>query len=127
MHTWPTIIIARQIAITRTKAELARQGIKIYRVKASDITRMANEYLGQHPELLAEADVKIETSPGLKRIVDRERKRLGIATSVAGRRASPTKPCLHEQRKREAMRQWQRICPPAGCPQLASSVHQGNA
>jgi hypothetical protein len=101
------------------KAELAAQGIKLRQVKALDIKRWADVYLDQHAELLAEADAIIEASPALKKIAERERKRMAKTTSVAGSGASAAKPLpdtvrnepnfrtlsLHEQRKREAIQQ----------------------
>jgi hypothetical protein len=113
----PTIIIARQIATRRAKAQLAAQGIKPYEVRARDIKRLALAYLDQHAELLAEADAVIEACPELRKIAERERRLNAKATSVPGRERPathrPAQPLsLSEQRWREAVRQWRRICPP---------------
>jgi hypothetical protein len=75
-NMWPTIVIARQIATRRVKADLAAQGIKLREVKALDIKRWAEAYLNQHPELVTEADDVIEACPELKKIAERERRRL---------------------------------------------------
>src|SRR5262249_52906616 len=87
----------RQIATRRVKAQLAAQGIKLYEVKARDITRLANAYLNQHGELLAEADAKIEAGPELRKLAEREQRRQQRLTATAaggpGREASPAKPC----------------------------------
>jgi hypothetical protein len=122
----PTIVIAKQIATRRVKAELAAQGIKLRDVTALDIKRWAEAYLNQHSELLAEAGAIIEACPELRKMAERERKRLAKTTSVAGREPRPAQPlpdtvriepnfrtvALHEQRKREAIQQWHRICRP---------------
>ena len=93
---WPTIIIARQIATKRVKAELAAQGIKLRQVKALDIKRWADAYLNRHAELLAKAEAKINTSPELRKLAERQQKlmlRLNAkATCAAWREASPAPP-----------------------------------
>jgi hypothetical protein len=90
---WPTIIIARQIATKRVKAELAAQGIKLRQVKALDIKRWADVYLDQHAELLAEAEAIIEVCPELKKIAERQRARDPSASRV------PSKPLSLHCRK----------------------------
>jgi hypothetical protein len=92
---WPTIIIARQIATKRVKAQLAAQGIKLRQVKALDIKRCAEAYLNQHAELLAEADEVIEACPELKKIAERERRRLrNLGVQKTALQRSPNTPAL---------------------------------
>jgi hypothetical protein len=69
---WPAIIIARQIATERAKAQLAARGVRLPDVRAAEIKRLANGYLDQHgEELLAEANAIIEASPALRKSAER--------------------------------------------------------
>ena len=45
--------LARYYAREAIKRELRAQGIKLYQVEASEITRAANQYVEDHPELIA--------------------------------------------------------------------------
>jgi cytoplasmic iron level regulating protein YaaA (DUF328/UPF0246 family) len=44
--------LARYHAREVIKRELRAQGIKLYHVEASEITRAANQYVDNHPELI---------------------------------------------------------------------------
>ena len=45
--------IARYNARQAVKRELLGQGLKLSHIEASDITRMANQYIEDHPEVIA--------------------------------------------------------------------------
>jgi hypothetical protein len=45
--------IARYYAREAVKRELRAQGIKLHQVEASEITRSANQYVNNHPEIMA--------------------------------------------------------------------------
>ena len=45
--------IARYFAREAIKRELQGQGIKLSHVEASEITRKANQYIDDHPEIIA--------------------------------------------------------------------------
>jgi hypothetical protein len=45
--------LARYYAREAIKKELRAQGIKLYHVEASEITRKANDYITDHPEIIA--------------------------------------------------------------------------
>jgi hypothetical protein len=45
--------IARYYARKAVKAELLGQGLKLSHVEASEITRKANQYIDDHPEIIA--------------------------------------------------------------------------
>ena len=47
--------LARWEARQVIKKELLAQGIKLSHVEASDITRAANRYIDEHPEIIAKA------------------------------------------------------------------------
>jgi hypothetical protein len=50
-----TITLARRAAIKATKAELKGRGLRPTHMPHRDIVVLADEYLAQHPELIAEA------------------------------------------------------------------------
>ena len=45
--------LARWHAREAIKKELRAKGIKLYHVEASEITRAANQYIDDHPEIIA--------------------------------------------------------------------------
>ena len=45
--------LARWQARKAVKAELLAQGLKLSHIEASDITRKANQYIDDHPEIIA--------------------------------------------------------------------------
>jgi len=45
--------LARYYAKQAVKRELQAQGIKLQQIEASEITRAANEYIDDHPEIIA--------------------------------------------------------------------------
>jgi hypothetical protein len=45
--------LARYYARETIKRELYAQGIKLHHVEASEITRSANQYIEDHPEIIA--------------------------------------------------------------------------
>jgi hypothetical protein len=44
--------LARYYAKQAIKAQWQRQGIKVHHVKASELSRVSNDYLDNHPELI---------------------------------------------------------------------------
>ena len=50
-----TLTLARQAAMKAVKREYQRQGIKVSHIAHREIVAAANEYLPNHPELIAEA------------------------------------------------------------------------
>jgi hypothetical protein len=51
-----TVILARQAAMRIVKRQIKAQGrVKLSTLSAATLTRIANDYLREHPELLAEA------------------------------------------------------------------------
>jgi integrase len=50
------VILARQAALRAVKRQIQREGrVKLSTLSAATLARLGNEWLGQHPELIAEA------------------------------------------------------------------------
>lgn len=50
------VILARQSAMREVKRRIQKEGrVKLYSASAATLTRLGNEWLDQHPELLVEA------------------------------------------------------------------------
>jgi len=75
----PCIVIAtlaRQAAIKAVKQQLQAQGIKLYHFAQRDIAAMANEYAAANrARLLAETVERVQRSPELRELYDREKRR----------------------------------------------------
>jgi hypothetical protein len=67
-----TIILARQAARNAVKRQIQKQGrVKLSMVPYAEITRLAEAYLAEHRELLAQAAL----SPIVQNLKDKHRKR----------------------------------------------------
>ncbi len=53
-------VIARQAARKAVKRQFQAQGLKVSHIAAREITAAANDYLRDHPELIAKAGVIVE-------------------------------------------------------------------
>jgi len=51
--TGSVMVLARYYAREAIKRELRSQGVKLIHVEASEITRAANQYIEDHPEIVA--------------------------------------------------------------------------
>jgi hypothetical protein len=88
-HTMSEYGVALTLARYRAK-QLVRQqlwdrGIKLQSVTARDVIGSAEDYIAEHPELLAEAVETVRSSPELQRIV-RSSQRFGAKLSSDAQR-----------------------------------------
>lgn len=68
-------VLAREAARKAVKRQLQAQGIKLARFTGREISRMAEAYLDDHPELIAEAAETVRKSPHFRTLVQREERR----------------------------------------------------
>jgi hypothetical protein len=64
--------LAKLAAIEAVKREMQAQGQKPARIKQGVITKAANVYLTQHPELIKEAAETVRKVPQLRTLYERE-------------------------------------------------------
>ena len=64
--------LASRCARETIVAQIRSTGRKPWDYRASEITIMGNEYLAQHPELIARAADAIRRSPSLRKLAERE-------------------------------------------------------
>jgi hypothetical protein len=69
------MVMARCLALKAVKAELRRSGLRFQSFEQRDLSAMAYRYWDEHPELIAQAEEMIATTPSLRKIAERERKR----------------------------------------------------
>jgi hypothetical protein len=84
--------LARYYALRDAKADLRRQGRRLWDTTAAELRLMAADWLRQHPQLIEQATGAVEKDPVLRRIAERENRRLSRRVT-AGHSAK-----LHERK-----------------------------
>ena len=69
------MVMARCLALKAAKAQLRRQGLHLYEFEQRDLTTMAYAYRDEHPELIAQAEEMIATTPSFQKIAEQEERR----------------------------------------------------
>ena len=86
-------VLAAQAARKAVKRQIAAQGRKPQWMPAAEIGAMAEEWLRSHPQLFAETVQRVQASPELRLLLDKELAKRGkeIALPLAGVYGSETR------------------------------------
>jgi hypothetical protein len=66
-------VLARQAARKTVKRQFQAQGLKVSHIQARVITATADDYLRDHPELIAQAAEAVRKVPQLRTLAERQR------------------------------------------------------